>query len=156
TADLVAPFLLELPRVGTFTLPAENGSGRANFLSADAALTIAEAVSLGAAAITFRRQPAVRLPRDARRDREARLLEALTELTSGAKKALHYGNRTPALVAALPMTGGVNPLTFVVDGAADGSGLQVSGKTLRQELSAWEGQWEAPVRLGWRPGFQER
>jgi len=156
TADLVAPFLLDLPRVGTFTLPAKNGSGRANYLSADAAMSIAQAVSLGAEAITFRGQPAVRLPLDVRRDRVAMLLEALAELTGGAKKALHYGDRTPALVAALPMAGGVNPLTFVIDGAADGSGLQVSGKVLKQELSAWEGQWEAPVRLGWRPGFQER
>lgn len=155
TADLAAPFLLDLPRVGTFTLPASNGSGRANYLSADAALNVARAVSMGAEAITFRGQAAVRLPLDVRRDRVALLLEALAELTGGAKKALHYGDRTPALVAALPMAGGVNPLTFAIDGTPD-NGLAVSGKVLRQELQAWHGEWEAPVRLGWRPGFQDR
>ncbi|MFI7470646.1 type I-B CRISPR-associated protein Cas7/Cst2/DevR [Nonomuraea sp. NPDC049646] len=156
TADLVAPFLLDLPRVGTFTLPASNGGGRANYLSAEAALSVAQAVSMGAEAITFRGHAAVRLPLEVRRDRVAMLLDALAELTGGAKKALHYGDRTPALVAALPMAGGVNPLTFAIDGSADGGGLAVSGKVLRQELQAWQGQWEAPVRLGWRPGFQDR
>ncbi|PZG45165.1 type I-B CRISPR-associated protein Cas7/Cst2/DevR [Spongiactinospora gelatinilytica] len=156
TADLAAPFLLDLPRVGTFTLPDKGGAGRPNYLSADAAMNVAQAVSMGAEAITFRGQPAIRLPLPERRERVALLLEALAELTGGAKKALHYGDRTPALVAMVPMAGGVNPLGFVIDGAADGSGLQVRGTALREELRAWQGQWEAPVRLGWRPGFLER
>lgn len=50
----------------------------------------------------------------------------------------------------------MNPLGFVIDGAEDGSGLEVRGAALRQELQAWEGEWEAPVRVGWRPGFRDQ
>lgn len=156
TADLAAPFLLDMPRIGTFTLPGPGGSGRANYLDEKSALAMAEAVRAGATTVSdFRGYPAIRLPLETRRERVALLLEALAELTGGAKKALHYGDRTPALVATVPMRGGVNPLGFVVDGAEDGSGLQVRPDVLREELSAWDGEWEAPVRFGWRPGFRE-
>jgi CRISPR-associated protein Cst2 len=53
------------------------------------------------------------------------------------------------------MAGGVNPLGFVVDGAEDGSGLEARAAVLREELTAWQGQWEPPVRFGWRPGFRD-
>lgn len=153
TADLAAPFLLDLPRVGTFTLP--HAGGRANYLTEQQALQVAAALGLGATQIQFRGKQAVRLPLDVRRDRVARLLEALGDLAGGAKKALHYGDRSPALICVLPMAGGVNPLGFVVDGAEDGSGLQVRAQVLREELQAWQGEWEAPVRVGWRPGFHQ-
>ncbi|TQN30267.1 CRISPR-associated Cst2 family autoregulator [Haloactinospora alba] len=155
TADLAAPFLLDVARVGTFTLPHGNG-GKANYLSKDTALETAAAVEAGASAVTFRGQPALQLPLEMRRERVAVLLEALAELSGGAKKALHYGDRTPALVATVPMAGGTNPLGFVIDGAEDGSGIQVRGDVLRKELEAWDGQWQAPVRIGWRPGFREQ
>src|SRR5579863_9203637 len=32
TADLAAPFLLDLPRIGTFTLPDKSGGGKPNYL----------------------------------------------------------------------------------------------------------------------------
>ncbi|GAB3460094.1 type I-B CRISPR-associated protein Cas7/Cst2/DevR [Streptomonospora sediminis] len=153
TADLAAPFLLDLPRVGTFTLP--SGGGKANYLSPEAAAQAAEAAASGASALTFRGQPAMRLPLEQRRDRAGLLLEALAELAGGAKKALHYGDRTPALVAAVPMAGGTNPLGMVIDGGPDNKGLRVRGDVLSQELDAWSGQWEAPVRMGWRPGFRD-
>src|SRR6202034_2642773 len=98
--------------------------------------------------------PALRLPLEQRRERAAVLLEAMADLAGGAKKALHYGDRTPALIAVVPMAGGVNPLGFVIDGAEDGSGLQVRPAALREELEAWDGEWEAPVRFRWRPGVR--
>lgn len=157
TADLAAPFLLDLPRVGTFTLPGPNGSGRANYLSEQSALRIAEAAQMGATTCVFRGQPALRLPLEVRRERVAVLLDALAELTGGAKKALHYGDRVPTLIAMLPMAGGVNPLGFVIDGAEEEPyGLRVRAQALRDELMAWHGEWEAPVRLGWRSGFREQ
>jgi CRISPR-associated protein Cst2 len=156
TADLAAPFLLDLPRIGTFTLPQAGRVAKPNYLDESKALAIAAAISDGAATVTFRGQPAIRLPLPIRRERAAMLLDALAELCGGAKKALHYGDRTPALIAMMPMAGGVNPLGFVVDGAEDGSGLQVRASVLREELTAWAGEWEAPVRFGWRPGFHDR
>ncbi len=156
TADLAAPFLLDLPRIGTFTLPEPGRTAKPNYLDEKKALAIAAAISEGAKTVQFRGQTAVRLPLPTRRDRAAMLLEALAELCGGAKKALHYGDRTPALIAMVPMAGGVNPLGFIMDGAEDGSGLQIRASVLREELAAWKGEWEAPVRFGWRPGFHDR
>ncbi|MDA0565213.1 type I-B CRISPR-associated protein Cas7/Cst2/DevR [Streptomonospora sp. S1-112] len=153
TADLAAPFVLDVARVGTFTLG--RAGGKANYLSQEAALQAAAAVEAGAQLVEFRGQQALRLPIQMRRERVAVLLEAIADLVGGAKKALHYGDRTPALLALVAMTGGANPLGFVIDGAQDGSGLRVRAAALREELRAWEGNWEAPVRLGWRPGFHD-
>ncbi|MFF7098068.1 type I-B CRISPR-associated protein Cas7/Cst2/DevR [Streptomyces rubradiris] len=155
TADLVAPFLVDLPRIGTFTLPVANGVGRANYLSEEQALQVAGAAALGGAATSFREQPAVQLPLEERRRRAALLLEALAHLSGGAKQALHYGDRVPSLLVMVPFKGGVNPLAHVVDSEDEG-GLRVRGDVLLQELRAWEGEWEAPVRIGWRPGFRDR
>ncbi|MEV3871741.1 type I-B CRISPR-associated protein Cas7/Cst2/DevR [Streptomyces sp. NPDC049906] len=154
TADLAAPFLLDVPRIGTFTLPDASGVGRPNYLTEDQARGVAEAVRAGATATTFRDQPAFRLPVEERRHRAALLLEALAQLSGGAKQALHYGDRVPALIVLVPFKGGVNPLAHCVDGE-EGVGLRVRGEVLRQELAAWEGEWEAPVRIGWRPGFRD-
>jgi len=156
TADLAAPFLLDLPRIGTFTLPDKSGAGRPNYLDAETAQKAADAIAQGAKRQEFRGQQALRLPLDQRRERAAILLEAIADLAGGAKQALHYGDRTPALIALVPMAGGVNPLGFVIDGAEDGSGLEVRTRALREELDAWQGEWEAPVRFGWRPGFREQ
>ncbi|ARQ70731.1 type I-B CRISPR-associated protein Cas7/Cst2/DevR [Streptomyces marincola] len=154
TADLAAPFLLDVPRIGTFTLPGDGGVGRPNYLSKEDALAVAEAVSAGAAPVTFRDQPAVRLPIEERRKRAALLLEAMAHLSGGAKQALHYGDRVPDLLVLVPFKGGINPLAHCVDGQ-EGLGLRVRGNVLREELKAWAGEWEAPVRIGWRPGFRD-
>ncbi|MFJ5227819.1 type I-B CRISPR-associated protein Cas7/Cst2/DevR [Streptomyces sp. NPDC088400] len=154
TADLAAPFLLDLPRIGTFTLPDAAGAGRPNYLNQEEAMQVAEAAQAGASSLTFRDQPAVRLPIAERRNRAALLLEALAHLSGGAKQALHYGDRVPALLVMVPFKGGINPLAHCVDGE-EGTGLRVRGEVLREELKAWDGEWEAPVRIGWRPGFRD-
>ncbi|WP_256104351.1 type I-B CRISPR-associated protein Cas7/Cst2/DevR [Streptomyces sp. ODS05-4] len=155
TADLAAPFLLDLPRIGTFTLPdSGSGVGRPNYLSKEQALRVATAVAAGAEEVAFRGHQAVRLPVDIRRDRAALLLEALAQLSGGAKQALHYGDRVPSLLILVPFKGGINPLANCVTGDPV-TGLKVRGDVLREELAAWEGEWEAPVRVGWRPGFRQ-
>jgi CRISPR-associated protein Cst2 len=154
TADLAAPFLLDLPRVGTFTLPNAEGVGRPNYLTAEQAMQVVEGAKLGATATRFRDQDAIRLPIEQRAERAALLLEALAHLSGGAKQALHYGDRVPSLLVLVPFKGGVNPLANVVDGE-HGSGVRVRGDVLLKELEAWAGEWEAPVRIGWRPGFRD-
>jgi CRISPR-associated protein Cst2 len=154
TADLAAPFLLDLPRIGTFTLPDAGGAGRPNYLDKEEAMRVAEAAQAGASSVVFRDQPAIRLPVKVRRDRAALLLEALAHLSGGAKQALHYGDRVPDLLVMVPFKGGINPLAHCVDGQ-EGTGLRVRGGVLRDELKAWDGEWEAPVRIGWRPGFRD-
>ncbi|RKN11579.1 type I-B CRISPR-associated protein Cas7/Cst2/DevR [Streptomyces radicis] len=154
TADLAAPFLLDVPRIGTFTLPDGGGVGRPNYLSQEQALQVAQAAAAGATTVTFRDQAAVRLPIEERRARTALLLEALAQLSGGAKQALHYGDRVPDLIVLVPFKGGINPLAHVIDGEP-GTGLRVRGDVLLDELRAWEGEWETPVRIGWRPGFRE-
>ncbi|MEW1545710.1 type I-B CRISPR-associated protein Cas7/Cst2/DevR [Streptomyces tsukubensis] len=153
TADLAAPFLLDLPRIGTFTLPNSNGVGRPNYLTQEQALQVAQAAALGAGTEMFRGQGAVRLPVEERRHRAALLLEAIAHLSGGAKQALHYGDRVPSLIVMVPFKGGVNPLAHVITGDEDG--LVVRGDVLRKELSAWNGEWVSPVRVGWRPGFRD-
>ncbi|ANW20160.1 type I-B CRISPR-associated protein Cas7/Cst2/DevR [Streptomyces clavuligerus] len=153
SADLAAPFLLDLPRIGTFTLPNAHGVGRPNYLSQEAALQVARAAALGAGAESFRGQDSVRLPVAERRRRAALLLESIAHLHGGAKQALHYGDRVPHVIVLVPFHGGVNPLTHVITG--DEEGLRIRGDVLRGELEAWAGEWEAPVRIGWRPGFRD-
>lgn len=155
TADLAAPFLLDLPRIGTFTLPNADGVGRPNYLTEQQALQVAEAAALGATTLRFRDQPAVRLPLEERTRRAALLLEAMANLSGGAKQALHYGDRVPSLLVLVPFKGGINPLANVIDSDMD-TGVRLRGDVLLQELEAWKGEWETPVRIGWRPGFRDQ
>lgn len=161
TAELAAPFLLDVPRIGTFTLPDAAGaarrtecSGEPNYSSEEAATRLAEAAAAGAVATRFREQSALRLPLAERRSRAALLLEALAQLSGGAERAPYGGDRVPELIVLLPFNTGVNPLAHCVTGGP-GSGARVRGDVLRAELAAWRGEWQAPVRIGWRPGFRD-
>jgi CRISPR-associated protein Cst2 len=149
TADLVAPFLLDVAHVGVFTVGA---GGRHNYLDAQQAGHLKDG---HVEQVPFRGRQALALPLPERRRRVAALLEALAELAGGAKRALHYGDRVPALVVMVPMAGGVNPLGSVVASRSDGSGLAVRGDVLAAELSAYAGEWSPPVVVGWRPGWRE-
>ncbi|GAA2110116.1 type I-B CRISPR-associated protein Cas7/Cst2/DevR [Streptomyces synnematoformans] len=153
STDLAAPFLLDVPRIGTFTMPNTDGVGRPNYLTKEQALAVADAAAAGATDVLFRDQPALRLPLEVRRERAALLLEAIAGLSGGAKQALHYGDRIPSLLVLIPFAGGINPLANVIDG--DEEGLRIRGSVLQRELAAWQGEWEAPVRIGWRPGFRD-
>jgi CRISPR-associated protein Cst2 len=145
TAELAGDVLLDLPRVGTFEV---DGSGLKVALTKAAAK---EAEQSGAEPATLRRIPSLRLPLPERRRRVAVLLRTLAELRGGAKPALHYGDRAPALVLLAPMRGGVNPFTRVL-GARDGQ-TRFLTDVLREELKAWSDELVGPVLLGWAPGF---
>jgi CRISPR-associated protein Cst2 len=145
SAELAADILLDLPRVGTFELDA--GGLRRN-LTPDAALETRQA---GAEEVEFRGVRSLRLPLPERRRRAAVLLRALAEVRGGAKKALHYGERAPALVLLCPVKGGNNPFTRVL--RPSGGKTAFDSGVLREELLAWADELDGPVQLGWAPGF---
>ncbi|WP_131766347.1 type I-B CRISPR-associated protein Cas7/Cst2/DevR [Candidatus Protofrankia californiensis] len=145
SAELAGDVLLDLPRIGTFET---DGSGLRIALTADAAK---EAASAGAEQISFRGFSALQLPLAERRRRAAVLLRTLTAVRGGAKQALHYGDRTPALILLGAVRGGVNPFTRML-ALRDGR-TSFSSQVLREEIAAWRDELDGPVRLGWSPGF---
>ncbi len=145
SAELGGDILLDLPRVGTFE---QDGGGLRRALGAGAA---AEAASRGAAEIVFRDVKSIRLPLPERRRRVAVLLRTLAEVRGGAKRALHYGDRSPAFVLLAPLKGGNNPFTRVL-GAQDGK-VRFKEQVFAEELAAWSGELDGPVIIGWAPGF---
>lgn len=145
SAVLAGDLLLDLPRVGVFET---DGSGlRVALPKAAAEAAVAE----GAETVTFRDNASVRLPLEERRRRVAVLLRGLAALRGGAKKALHYGDRTPALVLLAPMKGGVNPFTRVVVNREQAPAFDA--RVLREEMAAWADELVGTVSIGWAPGF---
>jgi CRISPR-associated protein Cst2 len=142
---LAGDLLLDLPRVGVFET---DGSGLRVAVSPAVA---EEAKSNGAEPLTFRGVAAVRLPLAERKRRVAVLLRALASLRGGAKQALHYGDRTPALILLAPLKGGVNPFTRVVT-AREGKPF-FDAAVLKEEFEAWQDELDGPVMIGWAPGF---
>ncbi|MGH3939348.1 MAG: type I-B CRISPR-associated protein Cas7/Cst2/DevR [Pseudonocardiaceae bacterium] len=145
SADLAGDVLLDLPRVGTFEM---GGSGLRTALPAEAAK---EAERAGAQRVTFRGTGALRLPIAERRRRVALLLTTLAGLRGGAKRSLHYGDRTPAFVLLAPVKGGINPFTRVLRTQAQEAVFD--DDVLREELNAWADELDGPVLIGWAPGF---
>ncbi|WP_326596603.1 type I-B CRISPR-associated protein Cas7/Cst2/DevR [Streptomyces sp. NBC_01803] len=142
---LAGDVLLDVPRVGVFET---DGSGLRVSISQAVA---DEARGRGAQGVSFRGVAAVRLPLEERRRRLAVLLRTLASLRGGAKQALHYGDRTPALVLLAPMKGGVNPFTRVL-AAREGKPV-FDADVLREEYRAWRRELDGPVMIGWAPGF---
>lgn len=156
TAELAGDVLLDLPRVGTFST---DGSGLRIALTAQAAT---EARATGAVEATLRGQTCLQLPLAERRRRVAVLLRTLAAVRGGAKKALHYGDRSPALILLAPIRGGINPFTRVVAarpvGDSSDSGRRqlttiLDTDVLAEEISAWADQLDGAVQIGWAPGF---
>lgn len=145
SAELAGDLLLDLPRVGVFET---GGSGLKVALPAAAA---AQAKAAGADEVQLRDTACLRLGIAERRRRTAVLLRTLAALRGGAKQSLHYGDRTPAMLLLAPMKGGINPFTRIL--AAQDGRTVFRADVLRDELHAWEDELEAPVILGWAPGF---
>lgn len=145
SAELAGDILLDLPRVGTFE---QEGGGLRRALRADAA---AEALTAGARETRFRDIASIQLPLPERRRRVAVLLRTLAEVRGGAQRAMHYGDRSPAFVLLAPLKGGNNPFTRVL--TAPNSHVRFDQDTFTEELSAWAGELDGPVLIGWSPGF---
>lgn len=145
SAELAGDILLDLPRAGTFE---QEGGGHRQALRADAA---AEALAAGATEVIFRSVKSLQLPLAERRRRIAVLLRTLAEVRGGAKRALNYGDRSPAFILLAPLKGGNNPFTRVL-GVRDHRAF-FDAETFCEELDAWASELDGPVLIGWAPGF---
>jgi CRISPR-associated protein Cst2 len=145
SAEVAGDILLDLPRVGTFE---QEGGGLRRALRADAA---AEAMAAGARETRFRDIASVQLPLPERRRRVAVLLRTLSEVRGGAQRALHYGDRSPAFVLLAPLKGGNNPFTRVLH--VRDHKVRFNEEAFAEELSAWAGELNGRVLIGWSPGF---
>lgn len=145
SADLAGDVLLDLPRVGTFEV---EGGG---FRQALPPTVAAEIDGHTAERFELRGTQCLRMPLTERRRRVAVLLRALAGLHGGAKKALHYGDRTPAMVLLAPMKGGVNPFTRILGPRARETVFDSA--VLAEEITGWHDELDGPVRIGWAPGY---
>nr|WP_221308944.1 type I-B CRISPR-associated protein Cas7/Cst2/DevR [Nocardiopsis mwathae] len=146
TAELAADVLFDLPRVGTFE---QNGGGLRRALGEKAA---AEAkTSAGAVATTLRGVECLRLPIEERRRRTGVLLRTFAQMQGGANRALHYGDRSPALVLLAPLKGGNNPFTRVLTMGDKSARFDLT--TFIEEKRAWHEELDGPITIGWAPGF---
>ncbi|MCK2245195.1 MULTISPECIES: type I-B CRISPR-associated protein Cas7/Cst2/DevR [unclassified Crossiella] len=145
TAHLAQDMLLDLPRVGTFDL---SGTIRLPDLAPGIQH---EALVPEGQALQFRGNQSWQLPLAERRRRAAVLLETLAAMRGGAKQALHYGERSPALVLLAPMKGGNNPFTRIVRNLDNHTTFDT--RVFREELTAWADELDGPIHIGWSPGF---
>ncbi|MFC4035128.1 type I-B CRISPR-associated protein Cas7/Cst2/DevR [Streptomyces polygonati] len=145
TADLAGDLLLDLPRVGAF----ETGGKSAK--PAVPEPVAAAVVEGGGSRMTLRGVDCVRLPLAERRRRVAVLLRTMAVVKGGAKQSAHYGDRTPGLLILAPLLGGTNPFTRVVRERERTTYFDAD--ILREEIEAWSGELDGPVRIGWAPGF---
>jgi CRISPR-associated protein Cas7/Cst2/DevR subtype I-B len=147
TASIATDLLIDVAHIGVFTLGGAGHRRNLNQQQRD------DALAAGATPCIFRGVDALALPLDERRERLARLLEAMSSVHGGAKKALHYGDRTPALLLLAPMRGQLNPFGRII-GDRDGH-TTLQETVLQQELAAWQDEITGPLRLGWAPGYLE-
>ncbi|SDG62465.1 CRISPR-associated protein Cst2 [Sinosporangium album] len=145
SAELAADVLLDMPRIGVFEI---DGTGLKVALPGP---TAAEVEADGAEPVVFRGSSALRLDMEERRRRAALLLHTLTAVRGGAKRSMHYGDRTPALILLAPVKGGINPFTRILGVRNDQT--QFDADVLRAEIEAWGDELDGPVLLGWSPGF---
>ncbi|GGO71120.1 type I-B CRISPR-associated protein Cas7/Cst2/DevR [Nonomuraea cavernae] len=145
SAELAGDVLLDLARIGVFEI---DGAGLKIALPEPAAK---EAADNGAEPVAFRGCSALRLTIEERRRRAALLLRTLTAVRGGAKRSMHYGDRTPALILLAPVKGGINPFTRVL--GVRGDRALFDAGVLRAEIEAWADELDGPVLLGWAPGF---
>ncbi|MGW4365461.1 type I-B CRISPR-associated protein Cas7/Cst2/DevR [Nocardia takedensis] len=154
SAELAGDVLIDVARIGVFTV---QGSGLRRNLTDTA---VEEAEAAGAQRVVFRGMESLRLPIEERRRRLVVLVNTLAEVCGGAKRALHYGERSPALALLAPIEGGNNPFTRVLTARAsrEDQGYPhletvFDAGVVREEMEAWADVLGAPVHVGWAPGF---
>lgn len=95
-----------------------------------------------------------RLPLDERVRRVRALLQGIGSLTGGAKQALHYTDVTPAVILAIVIKGGNNPLQYAVQADATGQPT-VHVEAVEEMFRVWDEEFLSPLHVGWVRGFHD-
>lgn len=139
-------FSLDLHAAGTFSY--RNRTGYRNLDDN----RITEAINNGLEHLQD--EQSYRLSFSERIERISALLRGIGVLMGGAKLALHYTDVIPAVILAVVMKGGNNPLQYAIQ--ADPQGLpMVNIEALEEIFRVWSDQMLSQLYVGWARGFQD-
>lgn len=102
--------------------------------------------------LTIRKQKAVRLPEEVRRQRVSTLVKGLASLGGGAKQTLHYTDLMPAIVVAAVTKGGNHPFYRMFSGTRE-SGTKLHVEAVKEIFASFQDDLLSPVYIGWAQGF---
>ncbi len=145
-ATLKGLFSLDLNRAGTFSYRDQSGSRNLD------EVRIGMAKEQGLEHNEPNKE--YRLSLEERSKRISSLLSGLAHLEGGAKQAIHYTDVTPAIIMAVVLKGGNNPLHYVV--VADEKGKPVVHvEALEQAVAVWKDKMLGKLYVGWVKGFHD-
>lgn len=102
--------------------------------------------------LTIRKQKAVRLPADTRRQRVSTLVKGLASLGGGAKQTLHYTDLMPAVVVMAVTKGGNHPFYRMFNGTKSGR-TELHIAAVKEIFASFQDDLLSPVYIGWAQGF---
>ncbi|MBI1348164.1 type I-B CRISPR-associated protein Cas7/Cst2/DevR [bacterium] len=102
--------------------------------------------------LTIRKQKAVRLPDEVRRERVSTLIKGLAALGGGAKQTLHYTDLMPAVVVMAVTKGGNHPFYRMFQGTRSGR-TELHAEAVEEIFQAFQDDLLSPVYVGWAKGF---
>lgn len=111
-----------------------------------------EAKKQGCKEVTVRKQQALRLPVEQRRQRVATLLGALSTIASGAKQALHYTDLMPAVIFLTAFRNGNHPFYRVL-GASRTHETIFHRAAFDELLTVHKDCFLSDIYIGWAKGF---
>jgi len=102
--------------------------------------------------VRVRKQKALRLPIEDRRQRVVALVGALAELNGGAKQALHYTDLVPAVVFVAVIKNGNNPFYRVLK-ASKTHQTEFDREAFAEILRVYKEDFLSDIHIGWAKGF---
>ena len=113
--------------------------------------------SAGCMESKVRGQRAWRLPLLRRQERVAALLHALSNISGGAKQALHYTDLTPAVIFLAVVRNGNNPFyrTFIAGRESDRHQAVFHRPAFEQVMDVYADDFLSEIYIGWSRGFLE-
>jgi CRISPR-associated protein Cst2 len=145
-AVLKGLFSLDLNRAGTFSFREQSGSMNLDEVRVEQAKK--------AGLQHFEAAKEYRLPLGERTKRVAMLISGIARLEGGAKQAVHYTDVTPAIVMAVVLKGGNNPLHYVLVANEKGNPV-VHTDALEEAVRVWGDAMLSQLYIGWVQGFHD-